>query len=116
MARRPVLENAVMEILWDDGGWLGAGEVRARLDREVALSTVATVLGRLLHKGRVERRPSGRAFRYRATLSREDHVAEQMREVLAISHDRDLALMRFIEQLPGSDRSRLRRRLRRRRE
>lgn len=114
MARQPVLEKAIMDILWDVDGWVTTGEVRERLGREVTLTTVGTVLGRLCRKGRVERRKKGRTYEYRAVRSREEHIATQMEELLDISRDRELALMRFVDRLPGTDRSRLLKLLRRR--
>lgn len=108
MARRPVLENAIMDLLWTSDGWLIPAEVRADLERDMALSTVATVLGRLFKKGRVDRRSRGIAYEYRATQSREEYLASMMQQALDRSHDRPLALLAFIDRLPPDDRSRLR--------
>lgn len=112
MARRPVLENAVMDILWDEGGWLTTVEVRRILNRDVAPTTVGTVLTRLYRKGRLDRRERGKSFEYRASGTREEYVASRMEEVLDTSHDRRLALLEFIDRLPADDRSRLRKLLR----
>lgn len=109
MARRPILENAIMDVLWDDGGWATPGQVRLRLSREVAPTTVGTVLTRLHDKGRVERRRYGRGFQYRAVGTREEHVASRMEAALETSQDRPLALLEFVDRLPPDDRSRLRR-------
>ena len=108
MARRPILENAVMDLLWDRVDWLIPMEVRAGLDRLVAPTTVATVLTRLHNKGRIDRRKRGIAFEYRARQSREEYVASVMKQALDRSHDRPLALLEFIDGLPDDDRSRLR--------
>lgn len=112
MARRPILENAVMDLLWDRGAWLIPMEVRAGLERVVAPTTVATVLTRLHNKGRVDRRRRGKAFEYRARQDREQYVATVMEEALDRSHDRPVALLAFIDRLPADDRSRLRKILR----
>lgn len=109
MARRPILENAVMDLLWDREEWLIPMEVRSSLERKVAPTTVATVLTRLYNKGRLDRRKRGIAFEYRARQSREEYVALVMEEALDRSHDRPLALLAFIDRLPPDDRSRLRR-------
>lgn len=111
MARQPILENAVMDLLWDCGEWLIPMEVRAGLKRVVAPTTVATVLTRLHKKGRVDRRSRGKAFEYRARESREEYVASVMEQALERSHDRPLALLEFIDLLADDDRSRLRRML-----
>jgi len=114
VARQPILERAIMDALWDSEGWLTTAEIRERLGHRVSLTTVGTVMGRLLRKGRVERRKSGRSYEYRAVRNREEHLATQMEELLDLSRDRELALMRFIDRLPTADRSRLLRLLRRR--
>ena len=108
MARRPILERAIMDRLWDDGGWLTTDEVRTRLDRDLAYTTVMTTLSRLWRKGRLERRRRGRAFEYHATTGREQYLAEQMEEILTAAADRKTALARFVDELPASDRRRLR--------
>ncbi|MGA7272236.1 MAG: BlaI/MecI/CopY family transcriptional regulator [Acidimicrobiia bacterium] len=113
MARRPILETAVMDLLWDEGRWLTPAQVQAGLDRDVASTTVRTVLTRLQAKGRVERRAHGGALQYRAADSREEHVAARMEEALDRSRDRLSALAEFIDRLPPEDRSLLRRVLRR---
>ena len=112
MARKPVLESAVMDILWDEGGWLTTVEVRRLLNRDVAPTTVGTVLTRLYEKGRLHRRERGKSFEYQASRTREEHVASHMEQVLDTSHDRGLALLEFVGRLPPDDRSRLRRMLR----
>lgn len=75
------LERQVMEILWAPAadGTVGAAgesaaasvrEVRARLGGTIAYTTVMTTLDRLHRKGLLERTRAGRAFLYRAALSR----------------------------------------------
>jgi predicted transcriptional regulator len=109
MARQPILETAIMDVLWDDGDWVPPTEVRKRLAREVAPTTVGTVLSRLHDKGWVERRKHGKGYRYRAVDTREQHVASRMEAALEASQDRPLALLEFVDRLPPADRSRLRR-------
>lgn len=112
MARKPVLESAVMDILWNEGSWLTTVEVRRLLNRDVAPTTVGTVLTRLYEKGRLKRRERGKSFEYQASRTREEHVASHMEQVLDTSHDRGLALLEFVGRLPPDDRSKLRRLLR----
>ncbi len=114
MARDPVLETAVMDILWEAPGWMTAREVRTALPRRVAVTTAGTVLSRLHGKARVERRRRGRAYEYRAACTREEYVASRMEELLATSRDHRLALLRFVDRLPADDVSRLRKILGRR--
>ena len=73
------LEQHVMAVLWRTGAPLSVRDVHARLHycREVAYTTVLTVLDRLAKKGAVERTLDGRAWSYRATKSCVDlHVEE----------------------------------------
>ena len=105
------LEQCVLEVLWNDGGWLTPGEVHERLDasRPLGYTTVMTVLVRLWRKGLVEREKTGRAFSYRPTSSREESVAERMEAILAAAADRPAALGRFVERLDDQERAQLRR-------
>ncbi len=114
MARRPVLENAVMDVLWDSAEWLTPREVQAKIPHgtDLAYTTVMTALLRLWRKGRLERRKVGRAYAYTPALSREQHAALQMAEMLEIAHDRDAALSRFVDSLDQEDRNRLQRLMR----
>jgi predicted transcriptional regulator len=116
MARLGDLERAVMEVLWSAPEPCSATDVVAALPgRELAVTTVLTVLDRLRRKQLVSRERAGRAFRYTPTASREDLVAETMVEALGGSDDRDAALVRFIESVSEDDAAILRKALRRHR-
>ncbi len=111
MARRPVLENAVMDVLWGTDAWLTPGEVQVHMagGDSLAYTTVMTVMNRLWKKGRLDRRKRGRAYEYGPVLGQEEFAAAQMAEMLAIASDRDGALSRFVDELSADDRDRLRR-------
>lgn len=64
------LEVSVMEILWDVGE-SSVRDVRERLDRPLAYTTVMTTLERLFKKFFLVRRRVGRAFLYSPRLSRQ---------------------------------------------
>ena len=97
MARLGELERAIMEVLWSAGEPLTARAIADALpDRELAQTTVLTVLSRLEKKGVVRRNRDGRAHTYAAVASREDHVAGLMREVLGTAADKSAALARFV--------------------
>lgn len=98
------LERAVMNALWNDADGLTAAQLRDALaDRDLALTTVHTVLTRLEKKGFVHRDRGMRPHKYLATTSREDHVAELMSEVLAQAPDRQAVLARFLGSVSESD-------------
>ena len=115
MANLGELERSVMELLWSSDAALTANDVRDALaaeeeaGRAVATTTVLTVLSRLEHKGFVTRDRGVRPHRYRALLSREEHTAELMREVLDRSSDRDAALARFVGTVSDGEAATLRR-------
>ncbi|MCO1656030.1 BlaI/MecI/CopY family transcriptional regulator [Pseudonocardia humida] len=103
------LERAVMEILWSAGSPVTARDVQDALGtRDLATTTVLTVLGRLERKGLVTRARVGRAHHYRAVSSREDHVAELMMDALDAAPDRGAALARFFGSMPAAERAALR--------
>ncbi len=66
------LEGQVMRVLWDihEGA---VQDVSAHLDtgKNLAYTTVMTVLGRLVEKGFLAREKRGRAYVYRPTVSRQ---------------------------------------------
>ncbi|GAA0036026.1 BlaI/MecI/CopY family transcriptional regulator [Brevibacterium metallidurans] len=103
------LERSVMDAIWvhDDG--LSAAELRdAFADRDLALTTIHTVLTRLEKKGFVTRDRSIRPHRYLAVSTREDHVAELMTEVLSQAPDRQAVLARFLGTVTEADEKTLR--------
>lgn len=103
------LERAVMETLWSADRPVTARDVQDALPgRDLATTTVLTVLGRLERKGLVSREREGRAHRYRSVASREDHVAELMRDALDAAPDRGAALARFLGSIPAAERATLR--------
>jgi predicted transcriptional regulator len=115
MANLGELERSVMELLWSTDAALTANELREALavgeevGRAVATTTMLTVLSRLERKGFVARDRGLRPHRYRALLSREEHTAELMREVLDQSSDRDAALARFVGTVSEGEAATLRR-------
>jgi predicted transcriptional regulator len=115
MANLGELERSVMELLWSTDAALTANDLRDALavgeeaGRAVATTTVLTVLSRLERKGFVARDRDVRPHRYRALLSREEHTAELMREVLDQSSDRDAALARFVGTVSDGEAATLRR-------
>jgi predicted transcriptional regulator len=112
MAKRSMgeLEGALMDILWDRGGWLTPGEVHASLDdSSLAYTTVMTILVRLWRKGRLERQRDGRAYAYHPVVTREQYAATRMEDVLAQARDRAAVLSRFLDGMDPADRAQLRR-------
>ena len=103
------LERTVMEVLWarvDAGqGAATAREVGRALadDRDLAHTTVMTVLDRLAKKGFLQRERDGRAWRYRPVASRASYVAELMLGALELTGDRNAALAHFARSVSGDE-------------
>jgi predicted transcriptional regulator len=124
------LERAVMETLWDltsdwdadrsgDTGGAVARTATARqvvdrlgADRQLAYTTVLTVLDRLERKGLVRRLRERRAHRYAPIATREAYAAELMLQALGSASDRDAALVRFVDAVSPEEAEVLRRALR----
>lgn len=108
------LERAVMEQLWATASPVSATQLRDTLaDRDLALTTVHTVLSRLEGKGFVVRSKDTRPAVYRPQSTREEHVASLMHEVLEQASDREAALARFVGAASEDETDVLRRLLRR---
>lgn len=99
------LEAAIMRQVWASPD---PQSVRTILDalaehRDIAYTTVMTVMDNLYHKGFLTRERRGRAYVYSAAASREEHAASLLGEVLADGGDRAGVLLRFVEQLDDSE-------------
>lgn len=104
-----------MDALWTDDTPVTANELRDKLSasrgesKSPALTTVLTVLSRLERKGFVDRDRTARPHLYFARLSRANHVADLMRDVLDSSSDRAEALAYFVGSVDESEAHALRR-------
>lgn len=92
--REPVTVRAVVE--------------RLQQSREIAYTTVMTVMDNLHSKGFLTRGRAGRAYVYQAARPREEHEAELMEEVLAGSADRSATLLHFVEKITPDELAQLR--------
>jgi predicted transcriptional regulator len=106
-----------MELLWERAA-AGVEPATARDvgrtladDRDLAHTTVMTVLDRLAKKGFLHRERDGRAWRYRPVASREEYVTELMLGALELTGDRDAALAHFARSVSGEEAEVLRRAL-----
>lgn len=86
--RRSLLELAPLELDCMTALWLlGEGTVREIREtlaprRPRAYTTIMTIMDRLTQKGIVERQRTGRAWKYRANLSKEDARAHAVAQVI----------------------------------
>ncbi|MFC5261084.1 BlaI/MecI/CopY family transcriptional regulator [Kribbella qitaiheensis] len=104
------LERLVMEQLWAADDALTVREVHERLagTRDLAYTTVMTVLDRLAKKHLTERERDGKAWRYKAAAPREEMAADLMRDALDRAGDRREALVRFVGQVSDEEAALLR--------
>lgn len=110
------LEAVVMDRVWNrDPYTVTVREIFEELseERSIAYTTVMSTMDNLNTKGWLERERDGRAYRYWATLTREEHTARLMREALDGGGRSELVLSYFIEQISPKESERLRDALRR---
>lgn len=102
-----------MNVLWDAENGATGNDVREAFpEPRPAMTTVLTVLTRLLEKGLIRReKQDGRGFRYFATTARTDTLVNDMVRTLTTSPDRSLTLLHFAGNLTEEDREILRRAL-----
>ncbi|MET9021176.1 BlaI/MecI/CopY family transcriptional regulator [Actinopolymorpha sp. NPDC004070] len=113
MARLGNLEREVMEHVWSATEPVTVREVHEALavERDLAYTTVMTVLDRLAKKGVVLRVRDGRAYRYQAAAGKDQLVADLMREALdgaGSGANRAAALVRFVDQASPEEAAALR--------
>ncbi|HYO83386.1 MAG TPA: BlaI/MecI/CopY family transcriptional regulator [Bryobacteraceae bacterium] len=76
------LELEIMKVLWE-GGPANVQSVQANLkDRELAYTTVQTMLNVLHKKGKVKRQLENRAYIYKPVLTRQTAVSQAVSDML----------------------------------
>ena len=100
------LEGAVMDRIWKRG----PATVRDVVDdlartRDLAYTTVMTVMVRLQAKGLLQRERNGKNYLYRAAFTRAEHRARLSRDLARdlVSQFGDAALAAFSAELDGVD-------------
>jgi predicted transcriptional regulator len=104
------LEAVIMDVVWRWGRPATVREVveHLRSGRQIAYTTVMTVMDNLHRKGWLAREREGRAYRYEPVASREEYTAGLMREALGGSEDRTAALAHFVAQMDPAESAALR--------
>jgi len=75
------LELEIMHVLWEQGT-ANVQTVQRNLKRELAYTTVQTVLNILHRKGKVQRALKDRAYSYKPVVSRSHVTGEHMSDIL----------------------------------
>jgi len=104
------LEAVIMDVLWR---WNRSATVRdvvehLRAHRQIAYTTVMTVMDNLHRKGWLRRERDGRAYRYEPTASREEYSAGLMRQALEASEDTTSTLVHFLARMDPAESAALR--------
>jgi len=86
MARRKTerltpLELEIMKVLWETGA-ANVQTVQQRLERELAYTTVQTMLNILHRKGKVKRALKDRAYFYKPAVSRSQVVKQSVNDLI----------------------------------
>ena len=106
-----------MDRLWS---WEQPATVRELLadlhkDRDLAYTTVMTVMDNLHRKGWLTRDLDGRAYRYSPVSTRQEYSAELMRQALDGSGDNATTLLRFVDEMTDAEADAVRKALRKHR-
>ncbi|PXX11135.1 BlaI/MecI/CopY family transcriptional regulator [Mycolicibacterium moriokaense] len=116
MTRLGELERAVMDHLWSSGEPQTVRQVHEALSahRDLAYTTIMTVLQRLAKKNLVVQHRDDRAHRYAPMHGRDELVAGLMVDALdqvSDSGSREAALVHFVERVGADEAAALRRAL-----
>ena len=115
MRRFGELEAVIMQHLWDRDEPATVRDLvhELRETRDIAYTTVMTVMDNLHRKGWLHRVQQGRAYLYNPVAGREQYVAMVMREALNGSDDPELALQHFVGTITPAEAAALRQALKR---
>lgn len=100
------LESELMERVWARDE-TSVRELHEEISSRLAYTTVMTTLDRLFKKGILDRRPVGRAFVYRARVSKEEYNQQLTQHLLGIAvHEagsRQAVMSCFVDYVSESD-------------
>jgi predicted transcriptional regulator len=75
------LEMEIMHVLWETGP-ANVQVVQQKLQRDLAYTTVQTMLNILLRKGKVKRTLKDRAYFYKPSVTRQKVISKQVTDVI----------------------------------
>ncbi|MCD2107329.1 MULTISPECIES: BlaI/MecI/CopY family transcriptional regulator [Rhodococcus] len=105
------LEAEVMDVLWQSDDALSVKDLVEILGerRQLAYTTILTVVTHLYDKGWVSREKKSRAYFYRPSRSREEATSRALRELLDSSSDSAAVLLHFARTMTDAENEALRR-------
>jgi predicted transcriptional regulator len=97
------LETVIMDRVWEHGAPVTVREIfdELRRERAIAYTTVMSTMDNLHRKGWLARDKDGKAYRYTAVATREEHSARLMREAMAEAGDTEAVLSHFVATMDG---------------
>lgn len=97
------LESQVLDVLWQAGPCT-IRQIINHLERDLAYTTIATVLGNLERKELVAPlRGQGKSVSYRAVVGREEHAATVMSHALETGGDRAASMRFFVQSMSAEE-------------
>jgi predicted transcriptional regulator len=99
------LEAVIMQRMWDRTEPATVRDLveELRQSRDIAYTTVMTVMDNLHRKGWLHRTQQGRAYEYSTIAGRAEYVAMVMRDALDDSGDPALALQHFVGTITAAE-------------
>jgi len=99
------LEAVIMQHMWNRAEPATVRELvdELRLSRDIAYTTVMTVMDNLHRKGWLHRTQQGRAYEYSTVAGREEYIAKVMRDALDDSGDPAVALQHFVGTITAAE-------------
>lgn len=102
------LESEIMEVVWRKGEEVCVRDVLDEIAtrREIAYTTVMTIMGRLAEKKLLDKRKQGQAFYFRPAMTREEFTGRVVGGVLddLLADFGETAVAHFIDRVRHRDR------------
>lgn len=97
------LESEVMEIIWQSKEPVSVRTVTQNLQkkRQIAYTTIMTIMGRLTDKGLLKRTSSGKAYNYQPVYSKDKFLTRVTRQIIKnfIANFGETAVAHFAEEV-----------------
>lgn len=104
------LEADIMKVVWNQNR-VTVRDVyeQLRLEKNLAYTTVMTIMGRLAEKGLLNKEPQGNAFAYTPTISEADFAKQVVSEVLdgLLEEFAEPAISHMVDKLGSEDNEKL---------
>lgn len=97
------LESEIMEIIWDQKGAVSVKDITEILSkrRQIAYTTVMTIMARLVNKGVLVRHLSGPSYLYKPKVSKEQFISRAVHGIFssAVSTLGEEVLAHFVKEI-----------------